>query len=76
MADQPMAEHDDAAWIRAYLEEHRATYDRAALRAKLIEGGCPRHAPQPSLLGVLEQGGKSILGGLAGAYAGALLVVR
>ena len=33
-------------------------------------------APQPSLLGVLEQGGKSILGGLAGAYAGALLVVR
>jgi len=31
-------------------------------------------APQPSLLGVLEQGGKSILGGLAGAYVGALLV--
>jgi hypothetical protein len=39
MADQPMAEHDDAARIRAYLEEHRATYDQAALRAKLLEDG-------------------------------------
>ncbi len=34
-----MAEHDDAARIRAYLEEHRATYDRAALRTKLLEDG-------------------------------------
>jgi phosphatidylglycerol:prolipoprotein diacylglycerol transferase len=33
-------------------------------------------APEPSLWGVLEQGGKSILGGLAGAYAGALLTKR
>ena len=29
--------------------------------------------PEPTLLGMLERGGKSILGGLAGAYAGAIL---
>ena len=34
------------------------------------------YAPEPSLLGMLEQGGKSILGGLAGAYAGAVLTKR
>lgn len=33
-------------------------------------------APEPSLLGMVEQGGKSILGGLAGAYAGAVLTKR
>jgi prolipoprotein diacylglyceryl transferase len=33
-------------------------------------------APDPTLWGVLEQGGKSILGGLAGAYAGALVAKR
>jgi phosphatidylglycerol---prolipoprotein diacylglyceryl transferase len=33
-------------------------------------------APEPSLLGVLERGGKSILGGLAGAYFGAILTKR
>ena len=33
-------------------------------------------APEPSLWGVLERGGKSILGGLAGAYAGVLLTKR
>ncbi|HSH77503.1 MAG TPA: prolipoprotein diacylglyceryl transferase family protein [Herpetosiphonaceae bacterium] len=33
-------------------------------------------APEPSLLGMMEQGGKSILGGLAGAYAGAVLTKR
>jgi prolipoprotein diacylglyceryl transferase len=33
-------------------------------------------APEPSLLGLIEQGGKSILGGLAGAYAGALITKR
>lgn len=32
--------------------------------------------PEPSLLGVLERGGKSILGGLAGAYIGAILTKR
>lgn len=30
-------------------------------------------APQPSLVGALVEGGKSILGGLAGAYVGAVL---
>jgi hypothetical protein len=34
-----LAEPDDTARIRAYLEQHRATYDRAALRAKLLEDG-------------------------------------
>lgn len=29
-------------------------------------------APEPTVLGVLERGGKSILGGLAGAYLGAI----
>lgn len=33
-------------------------------------------SPQPSLLGLLERGGKSILGGLAGAYFGAILTKR
>lgn len=33
-------------------------------------------APQPSLIGALVEGGKSILGGLAGAYVGALLFKR
>lgn len=33
-------------------------------------------APEPSLLGMLERGGKSILGGLAGAYVGALVTKR
>ena len=33
-------------------------------------------APELSLWGVLERGGKSILGGLAGAYAGVLLTKR
>ena len=33
-------------------------------------------APDPSLLGMLTQSGKSILGGLAGAYAGAILTKR
>ncbi len=33
-------------------------------------------APEPSLLGILERGGKSILGGLAGAYIGAVLTKR
>src|SRR3712207_6311425 len=33
-------------------------------------------APEPSLLGMVEQGGKSILGGLAGAYVGAVLTKR
>lgn len=33
-------------------------------------------APEPSLLGVLIDGGKSILGGLAGAYFGAVLFKR
>jgi phosphatidylglycerol---prolipoprotein diacylglyceryl transferase len=33
-------------------------------------------APQPTLLGLLEQGGKSILGGLAGAYVGAVVTKR
>lgn len=33
-------------------------------------------APEPSLLGLLERGGKSILGGLAGAYFGAILTKR
>ena len=32
--------------------------------------------PEPSLLGVVGQGSKSILGGLAGAYAGAVLTKR
>jgi prolipoprotein diacylglyceryl transferase len=32
--------------------------------------------PEPSLWGVLERGGKSILGGLAGAYVGAILTKR
>ncbi len=30
-------------------------------------------APEPTLLGMLERGGKSILGGLAGAYVGAVV---
>jgi phosphatidylglycerol---prolipoprotein diacylglyceryl transferase len=33
-------------------------------------------ASEPSLLGMLEQGGKSILGGLAGAYVGAIMAKR
>lgn len=33
-------------------------------------------APEPSLWGMLERGGKSILGGLAGAYVGALIAKR
>jgi prolipoprotein diacylglyceryl transferase len=33
-------------------------------------------APDPSLWGMLAQGGKSILGGLAGAYIGAILTKR
>ncbi|HSK74865.1 MAG TPA: prolipoprotein diacylglyceryl transferase family protein [Thermoanaerobaculia bacterium] len=33
-------------------------------------------APDPSLLGMLVSGGKSVLGGLAGAYLGALLTKR
>ncbi len=33
-------------------------------------------APEPSLLGMLEQGGKSILGGLVGAYVGAVVTKR
>lgn len=33
-------------------------------------------APEPSLLGLLERGGKSILGGLAGAYLGAIATKR
>ena len=33
-------------------------------------------APEPSLVGVLQYGGKSILGGLAGAYLGAVLTKR
>ncbi|HEX6293201.1 MAG TPA: prolipoprotein diacylglyceryl transferase family protein [Herpetosiphonaceae bacterium] len=33
-------------------------------------------APEPSLWGLLERGGKSILGGLAGAYFGAILTKR
>lgn len=33
-------------------------------------------APEPSLLGMLERGGKSILGGLAGAYVGAIITKR
>ncbi|GAC1563601.1 MAG: prolipoprotein diacylglyceryl transferase [Herpetosiphon sp.] len=33
-------------------------------------------APHPSLWGMLEDGGKSILGGLAGAYAGAVVTKR
>lgn len=32
--------------------------------------------PEPSLLGAIEQGGKSILGGLAAAYVGAVLTKR
>jgi hypothetical protein len=34
-----MAEREDVARIRTYLEEHRATYTQAALRAKLLEDG-------------------------------------
>jgi prolipoprotein diacylglyceryl transferase len=33
-------------------------------------------APEPSLLGMIERGGKSILGGLAGAYVGAVVTKR
>lgn len=33
-------------------------------------------APEPTLLGMLERGGKSILGGLAGAYVGAIVTKR
>jgi prolipoprotein diacylglyceryl transferase len=33
-------------------------------------------APEPTLLGALIEGGKSILGGLAGAYVGAILFKR
>lgn len=33
-------------------------------------------APEPSLLGLIERGGKSILGGLAAAYAGAVVTKR
>jgi phosphatidylglycerol---prolipoprotein diacylglyceryl transferase len=32
--------------------------------------------PEPTLLGLLERGGKSILGGLAGAYIGAIVTKR
>lgn len=34
-----MSDADERARIRAYLEQHRATYDRAALRRKLIDDG-------------------------------------
>lgn len=35
-----------------------------------------RDAPEPSLLGLWVYGGKTVLGGLAGAYAGALITKR
>lgn len=35
-----------------------------------------QNVPNPSLFGVLVQGGKSILGGLAGAYVGAIITKR
>lgn len=48
-----------------------------ALAAKLSTGWqYLALAPEPSLVGLIEQGGKSILGGLAGAYAGALITKR
>jgi hypothetical protein len=36
-----MADSEYVARIRAYLEEHRQTYDQAALRAKLLADGHP-----------------------------------
>jgi hypothetical protein len=36
-----MADSEYVARIRAYLEEHRQTYDQAALRAKLLTDGHP-----------------------------------
>jgi phosphatidylglycerol---prolipoprotein diacylglyceryl transferase len=48
-----------------------------ALAAKLSTGWqYLALAPEPTLLGLLERGGKSILGGLAGAYVGAILTKR
>jgi hypothetical protein len=39
-----MADSQETAHIRAYLEQHRATYDREALRQKLLADGHNREA--------------------------------
>ena len=42
-----MTEPEEVARIRAYLEQHRATYDREALRRKLVaEGSTPEAVDQ------------------------------
>ena len=54
-----MPDADDIARIRAYLREHGATYERDALRTRLIADG---HAPETVDLAIAQEYGFAVTG--------------
>jgi len=54
-----MPDADDIARIRAYLKEHGATYERDALRTRLIADG---HAPETVDLAIAQEYGFTVTG--------------
>jgi len=61
-----MADLEETARIRAYLEKHRATYDRAALRRKLLANGFTASAVDQAMTEVYGEAGLAPSGPVSG----------